>query len=194
MNFGSWTFTQESDNLGTDIYGGITMKKFALALMASAAMVLGMGVVANAYPPGAGVVTVSSSTVGPGAPFTVSATCQPGEIVTFVFEGDTVTVTCGAAGSAGTASMLSLSSAGIASATFTAPTEPGTYTGTTNGSLTGDLGSFTITVAAPTTPGSGLPATGTDGTSTMTLIAIGLFAVGAGLFGVSRFRSRTVAA
>ena len=35
------------------------MKKFALALMASAATLLGMGVVANAYPPGPGSVVAT---------------------------------------------------------------------------------------------------------------------------------------
>jgi LPXTG-motif cell wall-anchored protein len=170
------------------------MKKFALALMASAAMVLGMGVVANAYPAGAGSVTASPTTLAPGGVFTATATCQPAEIVTFVFEGATKTATCGAAGTAGTASLISLSTAGSASVTFNAPGTAGSYTGIATGSATGALGSFTITVAVPAAPGGSLPATGTDGTSTMTIIALGLFAVGAGLFGVSRFRSRTVTA
>jgi LPXTG-motif cell wall-anchored protein len=156
------------------------MKKFALAILASVAMVLGMGAVANAdYPPDAGSVTVNPVAPSAGAEFTVTATCETGEIVTFVFEGETKTATCGAT---------------TASVTFTAPTAVGTYSGTATGSDNGDLGSFSITIAAPATPGSGLPATGTDGTSTMAIIAIGLLLVGAGLFSVSRLRSRALAA
>lgn len=161
------------------------MKKFALALMASAAAVLGFGLVANAYPPGAGVVTTSSSSGAPGFTVTVKATCLPGETVTGKLVAETATATCGAAGTA--ASLLGLSSAGSATVTLTAPTAPGTYTGTVTGSVTGALGNFTVTVAAPTT---NLPATGGGGVSTMTIIAIGLLAVGAGLFGVSQVRRR----
>jgi hypothetical protein len=53
------------------------------------------------------------------------------------------------------------------------------------------FGSTTITVAGPATPPGGLPAIGSNGTSTMTIIAVGLFAVGAGLFGMSQMRRRT---
>lgn len=171
------------------------MKKFALALMASAAMVLGLGLVANAeYPPQGGFVTARPTTVAPNAQFEASASCQPGENVTFLFEGQSKTATCGAAGSAGTASLIRLSNAGGATVQLTAPATEGSYTGTATGSATGALGSFTITVVVATVPPGPLPATGSDGTGTMTFMALGLFAVGAGLFGVSRFRLRTVAA
>lgn len=170
------------------------MKKFALALMASAAMVLGFGAVASAYPPGAGApVITNGGALAPGAEFTVTAECQPvGAQVTFEFQGVTLVVECVAA--TGSASLLgsflgTAPAAGTATATFTAPTAPGTYTGTYTGAA---VGTFSVTVAAPVTPGGGLPATGSNGTSTMTIIAIGLFAVGAGLFGVSQVRRRTV--
>lgn len=167
------------------------MKKFALALMAVSAAIFGTGLVANAYPPGAGVVTTSSATGVAGYTVTVNTTCQPGETVTVTLVDETATATCGAAG---TASLLSLSNAGSASVNVIAPAVAGSYTGTILGSVTGDLGSFTVTVTAPVTPGGGLPATGSNSTSTMTILAIGLFAVGAGLFGVSQVRRRTVVA
>ena len=167
------------------------MKKFALALMASAAMVLGLGVVANAYPPGGATITQSATTAAPGGSLTVSVSCVPGETATFTLVAESDVVTCGAAG---TASVLAISAAGLATGTVTVPTAAGTYTGSITGSVTPVLGSFEVTVAAPATPGGGLPATGSDGTGTMTLMALGLFAVGGGLFGVSRFRNRTVAA
>jgi LPXTG-motif cell wall-anchored protein len=154
------------------------MKKFALALMASAAMILGFGAVANAYPPGAGGATVSPTTASPGGALTITVSCAPGEDVTATLDGvTTAPVVCPASGSA------------VLSAT--APTTAGTYTGTTNGSVNGALGDFSVTVAAPT---GGLPATGSNSSSTITFIALGLFAVGAGLFGVSQYRRRTAAA
>ena len=154
------------------------MKKFALVLMASAAMVLGFGGVANAYPPGAGGATVAPASTLGGGTVTVTVSCEPGESVTATLDGVTsAPVVCPASGSA----VLNI----------TAPTTPGTYAGTTNGSVNGALGSFSVTVTAPTT---NLPATGSNGVSTMTIIALGLFAVGAGLFGVSQVRRRNAAA
>ncbi len=169
------------------------MKKFALALMASAAMILGISAVANAYPPAANVAVVSDTTPGPGQAFSVEVGCTPPGDVIFVlpFPPGSFTTPC-ILDSTGPASLLSATAAaGSATATFTAPTQPGTYTITYSGAATG---SFTITVAAAAVPGGGLPATGSDSTSTMTIIAIGLFAVGAGLFGVSQVRRRNVTA
>lgn len=150
------------------------MKKFALTLVAATAMILGLGQVANAYPPGAGGASASPASTAAGGTVTVTVSCQPGESVTATLNGVTSSpVVCPAGGSA--------------TINVTAPTTPGTYTGTTNGSVNGALGNFTVTVTAPP---PGLPATGSSGISTMTIIAIGLFAVGAGLFGVSQVRRR----
>ncbi len=170
------------------------MKKLALALMAISASIFGISAVANAYPPAPGASEVSDSTPAAGAAYDVTVGCEPvGADVVFAFEGVTITDTC--TGTTGPASLLSAApAAGSASATFTAPTAPGTYTGTYTGAATG---TWTITVAAaaaPATPGGGLPATGSDGIGTMTMVALGLFAVGAGLFGVSQMRRRTAAA
>jgi LPXTG-motif cell wall-anchored protein len=152
------------------------MKKIALALAAVAAMILGFGAVANAgtYPPGGQSVTVSSPTVGPGGTVTVTVNCTPGETVTATLGSATATAACGPDATA----VLSIS----------APTTAGVFNGTVNGSVSGPLGSFTVTVqAAGTTP---LPATGSDGTSTMTFLAAGLLVVGIGLFAVATIRRR----
>jgi hypothetical protein len=151
------------------------MKKLVLALLTSLAVVLGIaGPAAAAYPPNAPTVSVSTSTPAPGGEFTVTAEgCNEGDVVTFEFEGETKTaVVVG----------------GIASVTFTAPETPGFYTGTvTCGGVASDFG---ITVVSPTAPGGGLPSTGSDGIGATTTIAIGLLAVGLGLFGVATVRRR----
>jgi LPXTG-motif cell wall-anchored protein len=170
------------------------MKKLALALIAISATVFGLGLAVEAYPPGDGLVTATPSTVDPGATFTVAATCEPGETATFTFLAQTDADVCSST-SAGLGSLLfAAPQAGTASASFTAPMEPGTYTGNSVGSNTGELGAFSVTVRAPATTQTELPTTGSSGTSTMTIIALGLFAVGAGLFGVSQYRRRTAAA
>jgi hypothetical protein len=108
---------------------------------------------------------------------------------------------------------------GNATGTFTAaPLSPGTYNGTAVGQRSAtQTFAFTIpgqasttsttlaptttlaattTTAAPvttapvTTPGTGLPATGSDGVGVMTGIALGLFAVGLGLFIVAQVRRK----
>ena len=98
---------------------------------------------------------------------------------------------------------------GVATATFTAPTEPGLYVGTAVGEVSPEL-PFEFTIEADdttttthrdtttttevddtTTTAAGepaLPATGSDTTSTMTGIAIGLLAVDLGLFVVAQVR------
>ncbi len=178
------------------------MKKLALALMALSASLFGLSAVANAGtypPPPAGVAVVQNPSVAPGGPVFVEIGCTPvGSSVDVTYWTEfpvaTVAIQCEAR-TAGAASLLG-APAGSGSAIFetTAPTAPGTYTANYVGAATG---SFKITVAptaTPAAPGGGLPATGSNGTSTMTIIAIGLFAVGAGLFGVSQTRRRTAAA
>jgi LPXTG-motif cell wall-anchored protein len=161
------------------------MKKFALGLMAMATAVFGFGLAANAYPPGAGSVTATPPSGAAGYSVSVKATCLPGEAVTVVLVSSTATGNCGAAGTA--ASLLGITKAGSVTLVVKAPATAGTYTGSATGATTGALGTFRITVTAPP---AGLPATGSNGVSTMTIIAIGLFAVGAGLFGVSQVRRR----
>ena len=151
------------------------MKKFALALVAVAAMILGVGGVANAYPLGGQSITISPSTVSPGGSVTVTANCTPGESVTIPCETDDTRPT----------------NAGIATGIVNAPTTVGSFDGTVTGTVSGPLGSFTVTVqTSGTTPTSGLPTTGGDGTSTMTMIAVGLLVVGLGLFVVATVRRR----
>jgi len=167
------------------------MKKFALALMAAAAAVFGAGMVANAYPPIPDSVTVSQSTVEPGGTFEVTAPCVVPEEVTFTFEGLPLDVRCTSAVVQPGFMLLQQSSPdGAATATLTAPTAAGTYTVTVTGSTSGSIGTATITVQAATDPGGGLPATGSDGISTTTMIAAGLLVVGLGLFGVATMRRR----
>jgi LPXTG-motif cell wall-anchored protein len=164
------------------------MKKIALALAAVAAMILGLGGVANAnpipipnvYPPVVPSVTVTPSTVGPGGTVTVTANCTPGETVTVTLESATASAPCG--------------EDGTVTLTISAPSAVGTYNGTVAGTVSGPLGSFAVTVLAagptPTTPTGGLPSTGSDGTNTTTMIAAGLLVVGLGLFAVATVRRR----
>ena len=172
------------------------IKKFALAVTAAAAVVLGSAGVADAgvYPPNGKTVTVQDSTVPPGGPVSVTTNCTVGETVTFVLEGSSDTETCTPSTDGG--NNFTAAVAGTATGTVNAPTTPGTYIGTVTGSISGALGTFTVvvegataTTAAPTSTGS-LPATGSDGTSTMTLIAGGLLIVGLGMFGVATARRR----
>lgn len=160
------------------------MKKFALALVAVAAMILGVGGVANAYPLGGQSITISPSTVSPGGSVTVTANCTPGESVTITLESSSVTIPCETDDTRPT-------NAGIATGIVNAPTTVGSFDGTVTGTVSGPLGSFTVTVqTSGTTPTSGLPTTGGDGTSTMTMIAVGLLVVGLGLFVVATVRRR----
>ncbi len=158
------------------------MKKILLAMAATAVAVLGFGQMAHAadgatYPPGATAPVIAPASPAPGATFTVTVDCAPdGAAVAVVFNGATTNANC---------------TGGKATVSLTAPATAGDYPGTYTGA---GAGSFTVTVAAPATPPGGLPATGSNGTSTMTIIALGLFAVGAGLFGVSQVRRRSVTA
>ncbi len=107
---------------------------------------------------------------------TVSS-CAANSPVLVVFNGATSTVTADASGNA--------------TANVTAPSAAGTYPGT---ATCGDVvASFSVVVAAPTTPPGGLPATGSGGIDTTTGIAMGLLAVGLGLFGVTLVRRRQTA-
>jgi len=151
------------------------MKKFALALMASAAMLLGFGSMASAatYPP--------DQTVAPGQSFEIVVKCSPdGSNVDFTFEGQSKSVAC---------------ASGSATAMFTAPTAAGAYEVSFTGAATG---STTITVVPDTPPtqggstnggGSGtLPSAGSDSTNTGMIIGAGALLIGLGLFFTARTR------
>ncbi len=175
------------------------MKKFALALMASAALVFGFGAVAQAQY-GSASATFNFPSFSPGQTVIITINgCAPGERITITVNGSVVTVAiCAATTSLTQGSLLGIGlvqqTATAATATFTAPSTPGTY----SVGLTGDRGfsftaSLTVVAAATTpatTPGGGLPATGSSGMGTTTSIAIGLLAVGAGLFFVAQVRRR----
>jgi LPXTG-motif cell wall-anchored protein len=184
------------------------MKKLALALLASAAAVFGFGMVANAqsYVP---VVTPPTGPTTIGGAFSVTYNnCFVGETITFTLfgvNGTTVLATvqgpCLSPISVGSVVGLLLpqqTANGSASGNFTSsPTEPGTYPiraqGATSPAVTTQLvvQGTTTTVAPPvTTPGGGLPATGSDSSTPFTMIAIGLFTVGVGLFAVAQVRRR----
>lgn len=162
------------------------MKQFVLALTAAAAVLLGTVGVADAYPPNGANVVVEPATVAPGASVKFTANCTVGETVTFSLGNRTTTAVCVANtnGSVG----------GTATGTVNAPTTPGIYTGTAGGSISGVLGAVTVTVSASTptnvAPTGALPATGSGGTSTMTIVAGGLLVVGLAMFGVATVRRR----
>jgi hypothetical protein len=176
------------------------VKKFALALIATSALVFGLGTVAQAqtYSP---TLTLIPSPPALGAPYQARLTnCTIGASITFAQAQSTpasVVVTCAAVSGAATGPGL-----GQATASFTAaPTVPGTYTLTAGGlsaslpiaQATTTVPATTVATPVPTTataPAGGLPPTGSDGLGTTTGIAIALLAVGAGLFIVAQVRRR----
>lgn len=155
------------------------MKKLAFAVMAAAMVMFGLAAPAGAqtdpYGSDGTVVTVTPPSSPAGGTITVEVTgCEPGSSVVVAFDGSTTTVTVDASGSA--------------VITLTAPTTAGTYPGTATCGT--EVASFSAVVTAPVTPLGGLPATGSGGVSTTTGIALGLLAVGFGLFGVTQIRRR----
>ena len=152
------------------------MKKFALALLAASAAILGFGMVAEAQYGATPGVSVSPATVVSGGTVSITATgCAPSEVITFTITGgDSATATC---------------VDGTATAQLSVPTTAGTYPGTAVGSL-GFNQAFSVVVTAAAVPPGGLPTTGSGGISTTTSIAVGLLAVGLGLFGVAQIRRR----
>lgn len=173
------------------------MKKFSLIAAAAVASLIGFGTASAADYPPTGDAKPASSTVAPGGNVVVNITgCQsdaPAEALTATLGTSTAAATCKAAGAA--LGGAALNRTGTASFTLKAPTAAGTYTGTVLGNQ-GFSQSFQIQVVGTTPPTNGggtpggLPATGSNGVSTMTIIALGLFGVGAGLFGVSQVRRR----
>lgn len=155
------------------------MKKFALALIASVLVLFGFAAPAGAqtspYGGSSVTATVSPASSRPGGPVTITVSaCAANSPVIIVFNGATSTVTANAAGGA--------------TATVTAPSAAGTYPGTaTCGTL---VASFSVVVTAAVTPPGGLPATGSGGIDSTMTVALGLLAVGLGLFGVTMVRRR----
>ncbi len=171
------------------------MKRIGLilgAVVAAVSMAAGASSV-SAYPPGTeATVTVSDSTLAPGASFTATFTgCQLGETVNFTLDGTTVQAACN--GAAGARRLPSATGAATATATLTAPTAPGTYELVAVGLTSGADASTTIVVAAAAGGGQ-IPETGSDSSIPAAQIAGGLVVVGAGLAGVAGIRRRKATA
>jgi len=160
------------------------MKKFTIALMAVLGLVFGPAAVANAYPPSGALITVSNATPQPGDSIQISVDCGDGSD-----SGDTVTVNLGDSSATGTCVN------GSATVTIAVPTAEGTINGEVLNADGENVGTFTVTVAAaaPVTqpnPSGQLPATGSDGIGTTTMIALGLLIAGLALFAVATVRRR----
>jgi LPXTG-motif cell wall-anchored protein len=139
------------------------------------------------YPPRSETLVVPS-TVGPGQSFQATFVgCAGGEDVNFVLDGKTTSGRC--MGPAGATRRPNQAGLPSATVTLVAPTTPGTYTIVATGATSGLSASATITVQAAAAPGGALPATGSDSAPTVQ-IAAGLFAVGAGLTAVGIRRRR----
>jgi hypothetical protein len=182
------------------------MRKLALALMAVSASVFGFGIVASAQSYDQAIST-SPTSPAPGAAYSVTYTnCVAGDVITFSqpqSSPTSVTGTCdGAAQNALTGSVLGIvlprqAALGTATGNFqAAPTAPGTYNGTAVGAQSPQL-TFQLTVpgqapatTAVVTPTAPLPATGSSGLGTTMGVALGLLAVGIGLFVVAQVRRR----
>jgi len=180
------------------------MRRLAAFLMIMGAAV-GGSAVANASSVDTDRTTTANQTTGaPGYSLEVTVTgCEPGETVTATLAGVSGSGTCAAASGNG----LFLSAAtnnGTAVIPLTAPSTPGTYTITPNGSVTGAFPAVTITVQATTTtagptttvgptttgvPADDLPETGSS-TGPTVMIAAVLLLAGIGMFAVAQVRRR----
>lgn len=175
------------------------MKKLTLAMIAASALMLSYGTVASAnYEK-----TLTVGATSAGQPYTATYfNCEDDETITFVQPQSTPT------------SIPVVCVNRTATANFTAaPRTGGTYTVTATGTISPARSqTFVIVVstvgALPPTTGAtgpvagsgaglptaattgGLPATGAGGIGATTTIAIGLLAVGLGLFGAGQVRRR----
>jgi hypothetical protein len=118
-----------------------------LAATALALIVGGATASASAYPPVTRSVTASPSTGLPGYAITVTARCASGETVRIELGANTVDVACRAVDDAGR-SEADADLTGEAAATLDAPTTPGAYRGTADGTTSGHLGGFVVRVDA----------------------------------------------
>ena len=147
------------------------MKRLALALTVSICAILSLGQLVSAQYDR----SVSSSTTDGRSVVTYSG-CVSGETITFNLPGATPETAPGVCAN------------GTASAVFTdAAGKTGTASGTTS-----PLVNFTVAsiAPAPTSPPTGLPATGSSDINIALGPAIGLLVVGLGLFVVAHVRRR----
>jgi hypothetical protein len=151
------------------------MRNLTIAFMALAVGFFCTGSTGNAYLPGSGVVTALPAVVSAGAEVTVRATCATGETVMASLVEETSSAVCGAKSSV--------------EIIINAPAAAGYFEGPVIGSANGVLGSFNVTVPEATTAAAALPESVTYG-STIVTLAVGLFVVGAVLFGLSLLRRR----
>jgi len=169
------------------------MKKFALALMVASAALFGFGAVASAQYP----TSLTVGTPSAGGPYSSTYTnCVNGETITFSQPQSTpATISVVCAGRSATANFTNAPTvAGTYTVTAGGPTSPArtqsfSISGATATTLPATGGADGAGVPA-TTPTTGLPATGSNGIGTSTTIAIGLLAVGFGLFAVAQVRRR----
>jgi LPXTG-motif cell wall-anchored protein len=164
------------------------MKKLGLLLAGLvAAISLGMTAVgpasAAAYPPSSLFsVVVTPNPAPPGGTVVVTFSgCTVGESVQFTLASVSVTAACTAPSGSATAA--------TASASLTVPTAPGTYTVTATGLTSGATATGTLTVAAAAPSSGGLPATGSDSSSTLQIATLAVV-VGTGLLLVGFQRRR----
>ncbi len=158
------------------------MNKALIALMMVVGSLLAFGGPASAYPPDEPTVGVDNPSPTPGGTVTVTVeNCESGTTVTFELGGSTDSV---------------VSVDDTATGTVTAPSTPGSYTGTAT--CGADVLSFGVEVEAaaattvPTTVAPVLPPTGSDGSGSITTLAVGLLLAGLGLLGVARLRRRSI--
>lgn len=125
------------------------MRSKLLAAAIAATALMGIGApAAQAYPPTPRTVTATPTSGEPAYEVTVTATCTPGESITFSLPDAQAVVECVSATRNGLVS-LDETLAGTASATLVAPTTPGDYRGAVSGTSATNFGSFTISVLAP---------------------------------------------
>ena len=153
------------------------MKKLALVAMVLLT-VLGYGASALAaegpYGSSTAAVTFTPSNPGPGEAVTVTITgCTPGEPLRIVLAGTTIATTaCSAAAPQGL-QRPQQSVGGVATTEISAPTEPGTYRYTVNGSQGYDR-SASLVVAAPAVVQPAVDESQIDWTIVLTIVMIGV--------------------
>jgi len=167
------------------------MRRLAQIFVAASALVLGVGMVAEAenYPP-TFIVTADPSTVVPGGRVTATVEgCTVGATVDFDLEGSTASDTCadGGGGVGMAMAFLGQTTMPTASGEVTAPKTPGTYTLTATQPANEYRATTQVTVTAQPKP---LPSTGSNSTYTTLYIAGALFAMGVIAFAVSQYRRR----
>lgn len=105
------------------------------------------------YPPRS-TALLAPSTVAPGASFQATfGGCSLGETVNFVFNGTTTPGRCN--GPAGESRLPNVAGLPSATVTLVAPTTPGTYTIVATGATSGATASATVTVLGATPGGGG---------------------------------------